>query len=190
MNDIAVTTSSKDHDLFYCHTNHLPCPYQHQQQQQQQQHLTFFINPPSSSSEPIHTNIPGTWVDSNLHYCHCQTAVAAMNHHQEDMKHLKQTIASLRDQAKELERTDLIVKKSIQVVAKKRRLAQHSSQWDWCEPLDDLDEDDDDSEMVSSFIFYHPNGDSVPVLDDDSSETDHSVDDDNQDCGGDWEWIN
>ncbi|KAI8062642.1 hypothetical protein BC940DRAFT_308373 [Gongronella butleri] len=68
------------------------------------------------------------------------------------MDRLRETIATLREQAKQLEKTDIVVKKSIQIVSQKRILAVHQrrskSQWDWCEPhtLPDLapsDADDD-----------------------------------------------
>jgi hypothetical protein len=186
-----VATISKDHNnhscpSIFCHTT----PYQ--QQQQQQHHLAIFLSPATTDA----SHIPGAWVDPNVHCCHCQTTAAtAASDHQEDMNALRQTIASLRDQAKKLEMTDLMVKKSIQVVAKKRRLAQHSSQWDWCDPLDDEEEeeeDDDDGIDMDSFHSFQSDtiqDTNVPVLDD-ASETDHSMHDvQAQDCDGDWEWV-
>lgn len=96
---------------------------------------------------------------------------------QVDMNQLRETIASLKERAKQLEQTDLVVKKSIEIVAKKRMLAQRRqhSQWDWC------DQPNDTQGRISP---------GVPVLDDveDDAETDHS-DEEHDGCGGDWEWI-
>ncbi|KAL0076046.1 hypothetical protein J3Q64DRAFT_1753815 [Phycomyces blakesleeanus] len=74
-------------------------------------------------TQPVqdHHRFPGAWVDE-----------------EERADNLRQTIATLRKETKELEKTDLIVKKSIEIVAQKRVLAhtkqkRKQSQWDWCD---------------------------------------------------------
>ncbi|KAI8342436.1 hypothetical protein BC941DRAFT_448662 [Chlamydoabsidia padenii] len=132
--------------------------YHQRFQQQQQTTLTKCLSPATSSS-PV--------VD------------------QLGMHQLRETIASLKERARQLEQTDLMVKKSIEIVAKKRLLAHHQrrqhSQWDWCDQPNDLVVGDQDNT-------------GVPVLDnmDDGAETDHSEEEEEEQedgCGGDWEWI-
>ena len=52
---------------------------------------------------------------------------------------LRQTVAELRKKAEQLEQADVMVKKGIEAVARKRVIAQHKrrrqSGWDWCDDI-------------------------------------------------------
>ncbi|CAO3599775.1 unnamed protein product [Absidia cylindrospora] len=150
----------------------------HQQQQQQQQ--------PTSSSSAIITETPSTSSSSPV-----------LDH--VDMNHLRQTIASLRERAEQLEQTDLVVKKSIEIVAKKRQLAERRqyAQWDWCDQPGSSSSGGGGGgggNIGGAAESSTSRSSSVPILDD-MNETDHSDDDEEDDhqhyegCGGDWEWI-
>ncbi|KAI8092532.1 uncharacterized protein BX664DRAFT_89399 [Halteromyces radiatus] len=192
----------------YCHdntTNNITSTFDTYSQQEDNNNNTSkdtgtlaIISPiffsPSLSPTSLRTSLPGAWVDTspyqeekeinneNPSLPYQQTTTTTTREHV-DMTHLRQTIATLREQAKQLEETDLVVKKSIQVVAKKRLLAHHQrrlhSQWDWCDEPNDTNN----------------NKNSVPFLDDmdDGTETDQSDQNDDHerrdDCGSDWEWI-
>ncbi|ORZ26127.1 hypothetical protein BCR42DRAFT_401633 [Absidia repens] len=168
---------------------------------QQQQPTSISSSVPTSSSSALITETPSTSSSPSL-------SSPVLDH--VDMNHLRQTIASLRERAEQLEQTDLVVKKSIEVVAKKRLLAERRqyAQWDWCDQPGGGGGGcgGDKVESVRHNIggvaeSSTSRSSSVPVLDD-MNETDHSDDDEEEDddeqgdnhqhydgCGGDWEWI-
>lgn len=61
-------------------------------------------------------SLPGAWID--------EPDMEEEVNHDQDIDLLKQTIANLRKEKQKLEETNDIVKKSIQIVARKRLLAQ------------------------------------------------------------------
>ncbi|ORX44002.1 hypothetical protein DM01DRAFT_1340562 [Hesseltinella vesiculosa] len=102
---------------------------------------------PAFFSPALTLRLPGAWVDPTMPYQDRRfpltqetSTILKPDPPTEDRHHMQQlktTIATLREQAQQLEETDLVVKKSIQIVSKKRIKAIHQrrqqSQWDWCD---------------------------------------------------------
>lgn len=65
-------------------------------------------------------SLPGAWIDEQEEEEEEETSI----NHDQDIDLLKKTIANLRKEKQKLEETNDIVKKSIQIVARKRLLAQ------------------------------------------------------------------
>lgn len=118
------------------------------------------------------TTLPGAWVTVD----HPEKTQKADEN--EEIITLRRAVATLRKEAAELEKTDVLVKKSIEIVTHKRLLAEHRrrrrSKWDWCE-------DDSSSSSSSSSSDEDEEGETFP---DCQRRTNKDTDDDD-----DWEWI-
>ncbi|KAF7723255.1 hypothetical protein EC973_002148 [Apophysomyces ossiformis] len=83
--------------------------------------------------------LPGAWVEED------EDVYDRSNIHLDE---LRQTIATLRKETQQLEETDVLLKKSIQIVARKRQLVKHrrrkQSQWVWCDDQQTTDEENDE----------------------------------------------
>ncbi|KAI9277280.1 hypothetical protein BDA99DRAFT_532350 [Phascolomyces articulosus] len=94
---------------------------------------------------------------------------------------LRRTVAELRRKAEQLEQADVMVKKGIEIVARKRVIAQHKrrrqSEWDWCEShsSSSSDENEDDDDDVGVTRQRRPNKKKPLIFVDDE--------------GGEWEVI-
>lgn len=108
------------------------------------------------------SQLPGAWEELS------ETTNVVVD--DKNLNELRQTVAALRKEAEKLEAADVLVKKGIEAVARKRMLAEHKrrkqSEWDWCEEAESTedsssDDDDDESRRRQS----------------------HKLEDD------DWEWI-
>ncbi|KAI9493176.1 hypothetical protein BDB00DRAFT_872690 [Zychaea mexicana] len=88
---------------------------------------------------------------------------------------LRRTVAELRRKAEQLEQADIMVKKGIEIVARKRVIAQHKrrrqSEWDWCDSScsNSSEEDDDVGDGVTQ-RRQHPNKKTLIFVDDEGGE--------------------
>lgn len=117
-------------------------------------HADTLLQNNRNTKDDTSNTLPGAWIeDQTQQEVDDETEpLLGGSEDPQDIDELRRTVAALREQAEKLQETDVLVKKSIQIVARKRLQAQHDrrrqSEWDWCgdEEADSSDSSDDDED--------------------------------------------
>ncbi|KAI8146668.1 hypothetical protein BJV82DRAFT_599396 [Fennellomyces sp. T-0311] len=114
--------------------------------------------------QTTHTSLPGAWVKDQPAE---EDEDTSSQEYDQNIDELRRTVAELRRKAEQLEQADVMVKKGIEIVARKRQLAQHKrrrqSEWDWCDSSCDETSDDEPHET-------QPKKKTLIVVDDEGGE--------------------